>query len=798
MFRRFRWIVGFNPKRLTSAEPLTLPQIHPLKTEKCRAVLEAVHEIAIYIHRFHNLDLFQQGWYQIKITMRWEDGDHTSLGTPSRVTQYEAPDLGSDDIYGVWRIDDTDHSFSTQPFRIRYARQDVLLSVMISFNFSLGKYEGPSRSAVILKFELMYAPVLENGSEFQASLDACPAAVHEFRIPPKALLGLHSYCPVHFDAFHSVLVDISVHISLLKSGVNAAPLKVPSEFSSVEDVAGENCDKSMQVMLVKALFTARDILLEELQKLSKAISQTIDLTDITSELDDTKMFASSLRADLETADAEVSGQVSGQPQNVSEKPNGSIDFRSEGFLQSLSNDVISSSFDSLGNQILSLWNTFLQFHRANRIKILEFLRDAWASDRRAEWSIWMVYSKVEMPHQYINSGVDDSSFHGIRGKALVSRKLNDDPAQAAAMRAELHRRSIAQMRINNRSIQDMHIFGDPSHIPIIIVERVVNAPLRSTSGNSYFSNLDHKDTSTLLTRIGSKAKSKLTGASPQQGRVLKIVVFVHGFQGHHLDLRLVRNQWLLIDPKVEFLMSEVNEEKTSEDFREMGLRLAQEVTSFIKKKMDKVSRSGSLRNIKLSFVGHSIGNVILRTALAESIMEPYLRYLYTYVSISGPHLGYLYSSNSLFNSGLWLLKKFKSTQCIHQLTFTDDPDLQNTFFFKLCKQKTLEHFRNIILLSSPQDGYVPYHSARIESCQGSSGDNSKKGKVFLEMLNDCLDQIRAPSSEHRMFMRCDVNFDTSSQGRNLNTIIGRAAHIEFLETDIFARFIMWSFPELFR
>lgn len=66
-------------------------------------------------------------------------------------------------------------------------------------------------------------------------------------------------------------------------------------------------------------------------------------------------------------------------------------------------------------------------------------------------------------------------------------------------------------------------------------------------------------------------------------------------------------------------------------------------------------------------------------------MEPYLRFLCTYVSVSGPHLGYLYSSNSLFNSGLWLLKKLKGTQCIHQLTFTDDPDLQNTFLYRLCK-----------------------------------------------------------------------------------------------------------------
>lgn len=63
-------------------------------------------------------------------------------------------------------------------------------------------------------------------------------------------------------------------------------------------------------------------------------------------------------------------------------------------------------------------------------------------------------------------------------------------------------------------------------------------------------------------------------------------------------------------------MSEANEEKTSGDFREMGLRLAQEVIAFLKKKMEKASKYGRLGEIKLSFVGHSIGNVILRTAIA--------------------------------------------------------------------------------------------------------------------------------------------------------------------------------------
>ncbi|KAF2569988.1 hypothetical protein F2Q70_00001817 [Brassica cretica] len=186
----------------------------------------------------------------------------------------------------------------------------------------------------------------------------------------------------------------------------------------------------------------------------------------------------------------------------------------------------------------------------------------------------------------------------------------------------------------------------------------------------------------------------------------------------------------------------------------------------------------------------------------DGLMEPFRKYLHTYLSLSGPHLGYLYSTNSLFNSGLWLLKKLKSTQVIHQLTLTDDPDLRQTFFYKLCKQKTLEHFKNIILLSSPQDGYVPYHSARIESCQPASFDSTKRGIAFLEMLNNCMDQLRGPAPEaphqQRVFMRCDVNFDMTVYGRNLNSFIGRAAHIEFLESDIFARFIMWSFQDLFR
>lgn len=729
----------------------------------------AVHEIAIYIHRFHNLDLFRQGWYQIKITLRREGGEHDSQATPTRVAQYEPPDLGSDDVYGVWKIDDTERSFSTQPFRIRYARQDILLSMWVTFNLPLKKFErGLPMSSVILKLELLHTPVLATRTAIQECL--ANVAVHEFRFPPKALLGLHAYAPVLFDAFHAVLVDVTVHVSLLK-GVGRSRGKIPSIPMGNENSADTGSDKLKQDTRVQALTSSRDILIEELKKLSQAINQPIDVKE-------NKLLG--ITVDLEISDAQA---------NM--KPNG------DDISQSHSEDKLLNSVDLIGNQVLYLWRIFGNFHRANAKKILEFLYHQWTIERRTEWAIWMVHTKVEMPHQYISTFVE--SYNGLHGRPPIPRKIAGDPAQSAASRAERHRQSIAQMLINNRSIQDMQIYGDPSRIPVVIVERVVNAPLRSASSHSYFIETNQKDASGVTSDCRPSPTIMSPSTSPRSNdRVLKIVVFVHGFQGHHLDLRLIRNQWLLLDPKIEFLMSEINEDRTSGDFREMGQRLAEEVVSFVKEKMDKVSRSGTLKTIKLSFVGHSIGNLILRTALTEGIMTPYLRCLHTYLSVSGPHLGYLYSSNSLFNGGLWLLKKLKKTQCIHQLTFTDDPELRKTFLYQLCRQKTLDQFQNVILLSSPQDGYVPYHSARIEMCPAATGDHSRKGQVFLEMLNECLEQLRArPSSDNRMFMRCDVNFDASLQGKNLNTMIGRAAHIDFLETDSYIKFIIWSFPELF-
>jgi hypothetical protein len=201
-----------------------------------------------------------------------------------------------------------------------------------------------------------------------------------------------------------------------------------------------SADKKL-VSFVKALLGARDTLLEEMQRLSKAVGQTVDLSEFVSSMDNALLSDSGSTG----KSVEVEGSGQGKLQNNLEKLNGPFDLASDDWLHNFSKEHLSRTFHLLGTQLHYLWNTFLTLHRDNYTKILEYLRDIWTKDRRAEWSIWMVYSKVEMPHHFI-SGMEDISNHSSHKRVSTGLKLND-PAQVASTRAELHRRSIAQMRV---------------------------------------------------------------------------------------------------------------------------------------------------------------------------------------------------------------------------------------------------------------------------------------------------------------------------------------------------------------
>ncbi|XP_072264598.1 protein FAM135A isoform X2 [Pyxicephalus adspersus] len=254
---------------------------------------------------------------------------------------------------------------------------------------------------------------------------------------------------------------------------------------------------------------------------------------------------------------------------------------------------------------------------------------------------------------------------------------------------------------------------------------------------------------------------------------IHLIVCVHGLDGNSADLRLVRTYIELGLPggRKDFLMSERNQNDTFADFDSMTDRLLDEIIQYI--------QIYSLAISRISFIGHSLGNLIIRSVLSRPRFRWYLSKLHTFLSLSGPHLGTLYNSSALVNTGLWFMQKWKKSGSLLQLTCRDHSDPRQTFLYKLSKKPGLEHFRNVILVSSLQDRYVPYHSARIEMCKTALKDK-QSGPVYAEMIQNIL--LPVLQNKDCNLVRYDV---IHALPNTANSLIGRAAHIAVLDSEVF-------------
>lgn len=86
--------------------------------------------------------------------------------------------------------------------------------------------------------------------------------------------------------------------------------------------------------------------------------------------------------------------------------------------------------------------------------------------------------------------------------------------------------------------------------------------------------------------------------------------------------------------------------------------------------------SSGLNPTKVSFIGHSLGTIIIRSALTRPQLRPLLSRLHTFLSLSGPHLGTLYNTSGLVNAGKSIIMRTCSN--VAQRT-----DLDRNSFFNL-------------------------------------------------------------------------------------------------------------------
>lgn len=70
---------------------------------------------------------------------------------------------------------------------------------------------------------------------------------------------------------------------------------------------------------------------------------------------------------------------------------------------------------------------------------------------------------------------------------------------------------------------------------------------------------------------------------------------------------------------------------------------------------------------------------------------------------------------------------------------TDNSDLQKSFLYKLSELKGIGWFQHIVLVSSYQDSYAPFDSARIQIGNLAKANKaSDNGSVYIQMAQNIL------------------------------------------------------------
>eukprot|EP00921_Rhytidocystis_pertsovi_P014543 GHVQ01023499.1.p1 GENE.GHVQ01023499.1~~GHVQ01023499.1.p1 ORF type:complete len:1017 (+),score=145.88 GHVQ01023499.1:88-3138(+) len=154
-----------------------------------------------------------------------------------------------------------------------------------------------------------------------------------------------------------------------------------------------------------------------------------------------------------------------------------------------------------------------------------------------------------------------------------------------------------------------------------------------------------------------------------------LFVLVHGFQGSAYDMRLVRNNLSMVYSSAVILCATCNQDCTEGDIGTMGERLAEEVRVFVQDWCPGNCLA------KISFIGHSLGGVIVRSALPH--LKAFHSKMHSFMSLSSPMLGYMHNASKLVDAGIWVLKKWRKSVCLQQLTMTDSKNPEDSFLYCL-------------------------------------------------------------------------------------------------------------------
>ena len=778
--------------------------------------LNYLYEIMIHFHTYKNIELLNQGVYQIKSKIYTTLNNKKYYALPYFFTEskdlenlYQTDEQSNKNPFAInSEISDNNYEYTTKSFFIKYADEEIELDEFCYFRIEIPEQYTKTGFNFFCQFDLYSSDLpTQSTGEQKAQKDINNINLNfKFKNIQSEIVDItnkanesidknddfnESYSPIVFHSNYSSLLRVSIHKILIdykiRMDVNELPFLLEDKESDKKENANDNKDKKVNnnnnsIGLINLILNEKEIkneisvdIINNLYKkfVFRLINSYIGVKNRLSYLTE-KLIEENMKA-------EYSMFLNNQPLIIYSEENDekTINLHNDEDL----NDVLSSiqnlgerisdhSKDYIGyrifkeinvisSQVLYIWHKYIELIRnfpapVNFIMQLDFKRKL-----KEDLKKFLKKSTVNIPDSTSLLFPSEENIQSINNsKAEEIRKTNK----------EKYTKPIFE-NSNYKIIPEVY--------PILFEETYTknmnnqNIETKKYIDSNNKSNNNAQQNNTTSQIIKSKHDKNLG---------LHLIVLVHGFEGNSNDMRILKNEIGLINPSIVFLPSAANQDDTSADIIQMGKKLASEVKSYIKE------WNNGLIFSKISFIGHSIGGVIIRAALPN--LEEFKDKFWFYISLSSPHLGYVYSDSTLIKTGIWVLNRWKGSKSLEQFMQNDNSDLNETCLYKLSEYNGLNWFKYVYFLSSHQDNYSPYESSRIQF-NSNSLSNDKKSENYKCMACNILSKLT-----NNTLKRVDVNFVI--QEKNFDTFIGRTAHIQFLENTDFMKIMFYNIEDLFK